>query len=226
MKQGLSWALDESLALLMEGQVTLEECLARYPEYSSELRPLLETFLQVQSLEQPTSSTVVFVDGKRRMLKALAEKKQRQEQVSLPAFLQGVQSVVSRFRNGDLGRMRAPAFRTALTVALTLVLIAFAGLLIRSLPGGVVDQVASVTHVSGIVEILPAGSQTWQLVLPGGQVEAGDRIRTGPQSAAMLAFSDGIGKAFLVAALLSILGVIFSIMKSNEVYLWALIYRA
>ena len=110
MKQDLSWALDESLALLAEGRVTLEECLTRYPEHSSELRPLLETFLQVQGLPRIVSGPTVFADGKRRMLQALAEKRQHQEQTTHPAFLQGVQSVVSRLRSGDLGLMRAPAF--------------------------------------------------------------------------------------------------------------------
>ena len=78
MRLNISRALDKSLALLETGQATLEECAARYPEHAVELRPLLETALEMRGVSAVTSSSTAFAAGKRRMLKALAEKRQRQ----------------------------------------------------------------------------------------------------------------------------------------------------
>jgi ferric-dicitrate binding protein FerR (iron transport regulator) len=131
----------------------------------------------------------VFTDGKQRMLQALAEKRQRQEQPSHSTALQRALSVVRSF--GTRGPARVPAFRTALAVVMVIALFGFVSLVMLSRPGGLVDQVASVAHVSGIVELLPAGSETWQPLPADDQVQEGDRVRTGPRSAAMLLFFDG-----------------------------------
>ena len=189
MRQDLNRALDESLALLAGGQATLEECLAFHPERAAELRPLLETFLQVRSIPQPTSSPAAFADGKQRMLQTLEKKTRRQEQTSSTSFLQRVEGTVDWFRNR--GFARAPALRTALAMATMAVLIGVGSLAILFSPSRVVDKAASPAYVSGIVELLPAGGQTWQSFPAGGQARTGDRVRTGPGSAAVLVFFDG-----------------------------------
>jgi hypothetical protein len=45
--------------------------------------------------------------------------------------------------------------------------------------------------VTGLVELRSAGSANWRTVLEGAQVAEGDRVRTGADSAATLAFSGG-----------------------------------
>src|SRR5512146_1233597 len=44
----LELALDDCLQRLASGKLSLGQCLARYPQYASELRPILETALRVQ----------------------------------------------------------------------------------------------------------------------------------------------------------------------------------
>jgi len=86
---------------------------------------------------------------------------------------------------------RMPAFQFALAAALALVLLFTGGLWFRSWRGTVVAQRATLVDVSGVVEVLPAGSDAWQLAAPGTHVTTGDHIRTGASSAVTLVFFDG-----------------------------------
>jgi hypothetical protein len=196
MKQDLTHVLDECLTLLREGRVTLEECLGRYPEYASDLRSLLEVALEVSRTPRPIPSPAAFATGKQRMLEALAERQRRQAASPAPGprYVRRTTPLV-RGRPGESARpaawKRAPAFRLALAAALALVLCASGGLLLLSWPGATVAQMATLDPVDGVVELMPAGSDTWHPASAGEQVEAGSRIRTGPLSTATLAFFDG-----------------------------------
>ena len=45
-------ALDRCLEDISSGSASVEECLARYPEYASDLRPLLRTAARLRKAEQ------------------------------------------------------------------------------------------------------------------------------------------------------------------------------
>ena len=196
MKHDLKHVLDESLALLGEGQATLEECLDRYPEFAGELRPLLEIALDVRGLPHPASSSAAFAAGKRKMLEALAEKKRRRA-VSARPFARHVERTVAllrdaiRRREGPVPWKRTPALPLALASALALFIVAIGGFLLVQRPGGGVARSASLAHVSGAVELMAAGGDAWRPASTGAPVEAGSRVRTGPGSAATLFFFDG-----------------------------------
>jgi ferric-dicitrate binding protein FerR (iron transport regulator) len=195
MKRDLTHALDECLALLGEGRATLEECLARYPECASDLRPLLDLAREVQGLPQPTPSPAAFTTGKQRMLDALAEK--HRQAASLTPFTRQPGRITSLVTDclKERARLavgtRTPAFRRALAGALALALFAIGGSVLLFWPGMSVAQMAALNQVSGAVEFLPAGSDTWRPVLASEQLEAGSQVRTGPRSAARLRFFDG-----------------------------------
>ena len=74
--------LSESLSLLEEGQASLEECLARYPEHVAELRPLLEIALELRGAPKQTSSDAAFSAGFERMLEVSVEEEHRQTDLS------------------------------------------------------------------------------------------------------------------------------------------------
>ena len=173
MKRDLTYALDECLTLLREGRATLEECLARYPEHASDLRPLLQVALTVSRVPPPVPSPASFTAGKQRMLAALAEKKRRQTAPFIPLL------------------RLMPAFQLALAAILVLVLFAIGRLVHLPEPGVTSAQMARLDQVSGTVECRPAGSATWHLASAGEQVQTGERVRTGPLSAATLVFFDG-----------------------------------
>ena len=192
MKRDLSAALDEALILLETGQATLEECLDGYPEQAVDLRPLLEIALELSGVPSPTSSPAALTAGRQRMLDALDEKKRRQTEASRP-LLRHAGSLLARLvtRVGSAVSRTVPAYRPGLAVVLTLVLLVVAGVFLSSWLRPTVAQAATVGQVSGVVQVLPAGSDVWHPVSAGERVETGDRIRSGPRSTGTLAFFDG-----------------------------------
>jgi hypothetical protein len=195
MKRDVNHALDECLALLGEGRATLEECLARYPEYASDLVPLLEIAIQVRNVSQPPPDPVAFAAGKRRMLETLAEKKRRQAVFPTPhsrnigwiATVLGGKAIPTAWRS-------TLASRLALAGGMVLALLAAGSLVLLSSPGTKMEGVArmaTLDRAEGVVGLLPTGSDTWQPASAGEHVEVGSRIRTGPGSAAVLVFFDG-----------------------------------
>jgi hypothetical protein len=175
MPRDLNEALDNSLASLETGQATIEECLSRYPEHAAELRPLLEITSQVSQIPTPVMDGVAFFAGKQKMLKALAEKTRRPT---------GVPGLLHRWAN-------LPVLRWAPAVAAALILLIVGALMMRSWPEARVSQVATLGQADGPVEILLAGSDTWQPALTGDPVKAGDRVATGPLASVTLSFFDG-----------------------------------
>jgi len=188
-KQPLNDVLDECLTLLEEDQVTLEECLARYPQHAADLRPLLEIALGMRRVAPPTPTPAAFATGKRRMLQALAQKKRHQP--SPPLRRRGWIAALLGERGGKPARRRAPAFQVALAAALVLVLLVSGGLFLRFWLGTTVTCTARLAAISGLVEVRPASSETWLPASSAQRLELGDRIRTGPLSAATLVFFDG-----------------------------------
>jgi len=197
MKRDVNQALDECLALLGEGGTTLEECLARYPEYASDLVPLLEIAIQVRSVSQPPSDPVAFAAGKRRMLETLAERKRRQAaSVSSTPHSRQPGWIATALRGGArlAARPSTLASRLALASTLVLALLAAGSLFLLSSPGTEMEEVARLATLDlaeGVVGLLPPGSDTWLPASAGARVEAGSRIRTGPGSAAALVFFEG-----------------------------------
>jgi hypothetical protein len=192
MKRDVNHALDECLTLLGEGRLTLEECLARYPEYASELRQSLETALEVRRVPPPISSPAAFTAGKQRMLEALAEKQRRRVASSSPlARSTGWLAALVGFRERPVVPRYALAISLALVFVIALVLCTAGGLSLLYWPRMTVAQIATLDRVSGAVEILPASDDTWHMVAAGEQVEAGDQIRTGSLSTARLVFFEG-----------------------------------
>jgi hypothetical protein len=176
MSRELSKALDDSLVSMETGQASIEECLLRHPEHAAELRPLLETALQVSRVPRPVIDGVAFYAGKQRMLKALAEKTQK------PA---GIPDLFHRWEKRPVLRW-APA-----AVAAILVLLIVGTLIVQSRPETRVPQAATLEQVNGPVEVLVADSGAWQPASDGDPVQAGDSIATGPLAGVTLAFFDG-----------------------------------
>jgi hypothetical protein len=76
MKEDLYAILDECLNMLDQGS-DLESCLARYPEYASELRPLLMASMDAESLSVKEIPVEVVRRSKSKILNAAAELRER-----------------------------------------------------------------------------------------------------------------------------------------------------
>lgn len=186
----LNRALDESLTLLETGQGSIEKCLARYPEHAVALRPLLETALELSKTPKAMASNVAFNEGKRRMLKALAEKHQQTNTLSTLRhwtkrsfpLLTGEKAPVRR---------RTLVFQWTQVTAIFLALLIIGGLALQTWRGTRVDQTATLYQLEGQIETRSNSSAVWQPASAGTQVQAGDQVRTGPLGRATLIFFDG-----------------------------------
>ena len=85
MRHEVEAALDQCLEW-MRGGTALETCLSRYPEYASELRPLLETVTQVGRVLTPPASRTARAHGQERMLAALDRHRQERERLGPVAY--------------------------------------------------------------------------------------------------------------------------------------------
>jgi hypothetical protein len=149
MRHDLDTALDRCLTLLRSGE-DIESCLRRYPEYSRQLRPLLEMAVQVGRVVSPVPSEVARADGEQRMLSALAQKRAR-DAAANPVLRTLRRSIRSLGSSG--GRGLRPAWTVAGLVLMALLLAAGAiGVVAttQSLPG---DELYAVKQVGHRVQI-------------------------------------------------------------------------
>ena len=113
MKRNPVHTVDECVGLMKEGHITLEGCLARYPEHAAEIEPLLEIAHELQRMPKPSPRPAAFAAGRRRMLETLAEKRHRQ--AASPASTRPA-------RRAILGHLRVSMIAlAALLVAIVLV---------------------------------------------------------------------------------------------------------
>ncbi len=84
MSPDLAYVLDECIELTRNG-LSVEECLARYPEVADELKPVLEMAVVLQSVEVPASAPEAIRQSRERMFAAV-DKKFSSQAVSISPF--------------------------------------------------------------------------------------------------------------------------------------------
>lgn len=89
----------------------IEDCLASYPEYANQLRPLLELAAQVGRVITPASSATARTAGEQRMLTALAQRRERAAKTGPVIWY--LQRVIRALTPGRPGRLR-PAWNLAI----------------------------------------------------------------------------------------------------------------
>ena len=184
-------ALDDCLSSLGPEGATLENCLARYPEYVDELKPLLQVALRIRGAPRPAASHGAFVGGRQRMLDTVKNKRSSATpRTILPGLLEQWTVIRDRVGSLTLPDLR-PALQPILATTVVLTIMLAMVLFVRGRGDDVIDRTASLFEVEGVAEVLPNGGETWQLAPNGYVIEPGDRIRTGPTSRAMLKLFDG-----------------------------------
>ena len=131
MARKLNDALDECLGLLVTGQVTLQECLERYPQHTDDLRPLLQIALRIDRLPRPISSPTAFAAGRQALLAR----------------------VTAQRRPAPFASRYGPVLRLVAVAALLLLVVGAARLL--SGPEATVTHTAVITQARGAIEVMP-----------------------------------------------------------------------
>jgi hypothetical protein len=141
--------------------------------------------IEVAKLPHPIASRDGFANGRARMLEAVEERQLRQEEPR-PWW---------SMLFGGTGVARppsyAPVLRAALSAVVLFALAAAGAALVLFSPARVVYQVAAVDQVTGVVEAMTAGVDSWHPVSAGEYLENGASLRTGSQASARLTLSDG-----------------------------------
>ncbi len=136
MSRELDRILDECQARLRAGE-SLESCLAAYPEYRHELRPLLSMAATLQRVDWPQPRPQAIALGEQRML-AAAAKKFRPQPVSKSSLTGYTARVINLLTGKERMDMRL-AYRFALAAVVVVLLLGGGGWMTRAsasaLPG-------------------------------------------------------------------------------------------
>ena len=186
MRTRVSRVLDECLARISNGE-TIEACLAQHPTMKQQLEPLLHTAQSISAVSRVSPS-----DDFRRISKTRLVARLRLEttwgKAANPDELVGAWQMLSRAITG----LR----RVAIPVTLALLLALVGGLLSTGIPNSTstsptLASNCTLSIFSGSVEVLNPSSGVWEQAQDSIILEVGSRVRTAPESQAVLTFFEG-----------------------------------
>ena len=113
-------AVDECISQMRAG-ATLESCLAHYPQYAEDLRPLLRTAQELHTLAVPQERIESVQAGRQRLLNAYAKKAAVRQPVSESSILRFIQRILIKLtRKDDLDMKLVTRFALALLLVVGL----------------------------------------------------------------------------------------------------------
>jgi hypothetical protein len=193
MQTSLAEVLDKCLTRVRSGEA-IQRCIADYPHLRQELEPLLYTALSIYKAPKVSPSDEFRTSSKTRILAQLREMP-IQAQSAKPRRRAAPSNLMGQIWNRLGERFARPRMTAALvTIALVSVIggISFvvAALTLSSQPANLASQ-STLSILSGNVQIQSPGSDVWQEANDGITLQASTRVRTMPNSYAMLTFFEG-----------------------------------
>jgi hypothetical protein len=175
----LDAVLDRCLDDLVAGRATVEQCLARWPELASELRPALEAATAMRAVPRTPERPP---DPVRRaaFMSALRETPQERPRRAFPR---------PRLPHLALPGLRVAALARVAAVGVSAAAVALVAVVLTLADGGSPAAASTLTVFGGEVEQLVDGE--WAPLLDGTELEPGARLRTGAEGRALLTFVDG-----------------------------------
>ncbi|MFC1908707.1 FecR domain-containing protein [Chloroflexota bacterium] len=188
----LDKVLDKCLARINSGEA-ISVCLAEYPHLHRQLVPLLHTALSIVTMPKLAPCDEFRRASKGRLMARLSEMLTQAEK---SPRLRLVTDGLGALWRGLGGTITGPA-RVAVPLTLVLVL-ALQGLYLFSTASSLASSSApaftslcTLSTSAGNVQLQASGSSTWQEVENGMTIETGSRIKTDPNSQALLTFFNG-----------------------------------
>jgi len=190
MRAKLSKAFDESLARIKKGEA-VKACLGEYPPLRQQLVPLLHTAFSIGAVPKVTASDDFRKLSKGRLMARLREsciqaEKSRQAKSAyhgLGVLWRGLERAIT-----GPGKVAIPV---TLALLLALQSLFIFGKLDFMLPSPTLASQATLSVLTGGVELQSRGSSTWEEAENGMTVAAGSRLKTAPNSQALLTFFEG-----------------------------------
>jgi len=190
MRAKLSKAFDESLARIKKGEA-VKACLGEYPPLRQQLVPLLHTAFSIGAVPKVTASDDFRKLSKGRLMARLREsciqaEKSRQAKSAyhgLGVLWRGLERAIT-----GPGKVAIPV---TLALLLALQSLFIFGKLDFMSPSPTLASQATLSVLTGGVELQSRGSSTWEEAENGMTVAAGSRLRTAPNSQALLTFFEG-----------------------------------
>jgi len=187
MQAKLSKAFDECLARKKRGEAVKAYCLAEYRHLLQQLVPLLHTALFIGTVPKVSASDEFKKLSKARLMARLQKRSIQAEKSSsgLSVAWRGLERAIT-----GPGKVAIP-----LTLALIVVLqgLFLFGVLNFSSPAATpaLASHCTLTTLDGSVQLKSPGSSTWEEAGDGMTLEAGSRVKTAPNSQALLTFFNG-----------------------------------
>ena len=199
----------ECMEAIETGQLTINECLAQYPQYQVELRDLLQVATEMQAMSPERPSQAMRQQGQANLLANLPARSDKpvrtpieQEPIGgLAALLLPLAAWMRQIPSGLAQKLPAftqPAVGIGFSVLSAFVLLLSVGMMTAvgaSVLSGIQERSAAARTVSvettqGLVEVLGTDGK-WRPLSKEATVTTNFRVRTGDNSAAKIIFSDG-----------------------------------
>jgi len=192
MQAKLAKAFDECLARIKRGEA-VKACLAEYPHLSRQLVPLLYTALSIETAPKVLPSDDFRKLSKERLMARLRQEAMQAERSHQAKAASDSLGILWR----ELERVITGPAKIAIPVTLALI-IALQGLFLFGTPKFITPSPApalasrcTITTFTGSAEMQRPGSTIWEKAENGMTLVAGSRVKTNPNSQALLTFFNG-----------------------------------
>ncbi|MFC2017309.1 FecR domain-containing protein, partial [Chloroflexota bacterium] len=187
----ISKILDECILRISSGEI-IETCLDEHPNLREQLKPLLSIAQSISNMPKVTPSDEFRRVSKNRLMMRIREEPRQAKAIKssqrIP-LLSEIAVAWQRFLHANIATRKV-----AILVAITLLLALGANLygvfyLLPQPPA--LDSQCTLSIISGSVEIQSLGSDTGQQATDGMILNVGTRVKTAPNSHALLTFFEG-----------------------------------
>ncbi len=190
MKTNLAKILDNCIEQVIRGE-TIESALAKYPDMRAQLEPLLRTALSLSSTPKVKPSLEYMEISKVHLMRVI-----RQEAVQAATGKKGQSlslsgRLIEAFRGLRRSFISARQVAIPITIALVLVIIAGLGQFIFLKPTSARASTCTLSIFSGNVSVQNPGKNDEYKGLDGMTLSVGTKIKTAPNSYALLTFFEG-----------------------------------
>jgi len=193
MRAKLTEILDDCIEQVEKGS-SIEACLSEYPDMREELEPLLHIALSISSIPKVQPSPEFVTLSKLRLMNRIKQESVPTKAINSRERVLMLSGITVTFHSTWQNIVKAKKIAIPVTVILLLMLSVglyqFSGFNFQS-PAPVIVSPATLTILSGSVEIKNPESNASQEGYDGMALSVGTGVKTGPDTHAVITFFEG-----------------------------------